>query len=99
MVVLRTCKVFWRDIRKTNMLRQKSGFRLIFALALIFVLLIVLTPQLLVHIRDVNRSIDFFEMSLEELMTIEIALADEPDVNRINFFEMPLEQLMTIEVG
>jgi hypothetical protein len=38
-------------------------------------------------------------MSLEELMTIEVALADEPDVNRINFFERPLEQLMTIEVG
>ena len=81
------------------MLRQKNVFRLIFALALIFVPLVVLTPQLLVHTRDVNRSIDFFEMSLEELMTIEVALADEPDVNRINFFEMPLEELMTIEVG
>ncbi len=42
---------------------------------------------------------DFFEMSLEELMTIEVALADEPDLNRMNFFEMPLEQLMTIEVS
>jgi hypothetical protein len=81
------------------MLRQKNVFRLIFALALIFVPLIFLTPQLLVHKRDVNRSIDFFEMSLEQLMTIEVALADEPDVNRTNFFEMPLEQLMTIEVS
>jgi len=80
-------------------LRQKSFFRLIFVLALIFVPFIVLTPQLFMHTRDVNRSIDFFEMSLEELMTIEVALADEPDVNRMNFFEMPLEQLMTIEVG
>ncbi len=59
------------------MLRQKSGLRLIFALALIFVLLIVLTPQLLVHIRDVNRSIDFFEMSLEELMTVEVVLVQQ----------------------
>ena len=81
------------------MLRQKNVFRLMFALALIFVPLVVLTPQLFIHTRDVNRSIDFFEMSLEELMTIEVALADEPDLNRTNFFEMPLEQLMTIEVG
>jgi hypothetical protein len=81
------------------MLRQKNVFRFIFVFASIFVLLVVLTPQLFIHTRDVNRSIDFFEMSLEELMTIEVALADEPDVNRINFFERPLEQLMTIEVG
>lgn len=46
-----------------------------------------------------NRSVDFFEMSLEELMTVEIAVVDEPDVNRVNFFEMPLEELMTIEVS
>jgi len=42
---------------------------------------------------------DFFEMSLEELMTVEIAMVDEPDVNRMNFFEMPLEELMAIEVS
>jgi len=42
---------------------------------------------------------DFFEMSLEELLRVEIAMVDEPDVNRMNFFEMPLEQLMTIEVS
>ncbi len=99
MVVLRACKDFWRDIRKANMLRQKNVFRLMPALALIFVLLVVLTPQLFMHIRDVKGSIDFFEMSLEELMTIEVALADEPDVNRMNFFEMPLEHFRTIEVG
>ncbi len=45
------------------------------ALALIFVPLVVLTPQIFVHTRDVNRSIDFFEMPLEQLMTIEVALA------------------------
>jgi len=55
------------------MLRQKSVFRLMFALALIFVLLVILSPQLLVHTPDINRSIDFFEMSLEQLMTIEVA--------------------------
>jgi hypothetical protein len=43
-----------------------------FVLALIFVSLVVLTPQLLVHTRDVNRSMDFFEMPLEQLMTIEV---------------------------
>ena len=99
MVVFKTCKDFRRDIRKANILRQKSVFRLILALALIFVPLVVLTPQLFVHTRDLNRSIDFFEMSLEELMTIEVAMVDEPDVNRMNFFEMPLEELMTIEVS
>ena len=77
MVVLRTCKDFWRDIRKASMLRQKSVFRLIFALALIFVPLVVLTPQLFMHTRDVNRSIDFFEMSLEELMTVEVVLVQQ----------------------
>ncbi len=71
MVVLRTCRDFWRDIRKASMLRQKNVFRL-FALALIFVSIVVLSPQLFVHTRDVNRSIDFFEMSIEQLMTIEV---------------------------
>ena len=70
MVVPRAYKDFWRNIRKADMLRQRNVFRLIFALALIFVLLVVLTPQLLVHTRDVDHSIDFFEMSLEQLMII-----------------------------
>ena len=55
------------------MLRQKNVFRLMFALALIFVPLLVLTPQLFMHTPDINRSIDFFEMSIEQLMTIEVA--------------------------
>ena len=77
MVVLRTCRDFWRDIRKAGMLRQKNVFRLIFVLALIFVPLVVLSPQLLVHTPDINRSIDFFEMSLEELMTVEVVLVQQ----------------------
>ncbi len=59
------------------MLRQKSVFRLIFALALIFVPLVVLTPQLFMHTRDVNHSIDFFEMSIEQLMTVEVVLVQQ----------------------
>ncbi len=70
---------------------------LLFGLVLLPVLLLM--PQLFTERRDVKGSVDFFEMSLEQLMTIEVALADEPDVNRMDFFEMPLEQLMTIEVG
>ena len=70
--MLRTCRDFWRDIRKASMLRQKIAFRLMFTLALIFVSVVVLSPQLFVHTRDVNRSIDFFEMSIEQLMTIEV---------------------------
>jgi hypothetical protein len=83
----------------TNMLRRKSLFELIIVLALIFLPFVTLTPQLFKGQRNVNRPEDFFEMSLEELMTVEVAMADEPDVNRANFFEMPLEELMTIEVS
>lgn len=74
-------------------------FELIFVLVLIFLPLFVLTRQLFNNHQEMNRSVDFFEMSLEELMTVEIAVVDEPDVNRVNFFEMPLEELMTIEVS
>ncbi len=67
---------------------------------LVFLPVFVLTGQLFEGQRDVNRSVDFFEMSLEELMTVEVALVDEPDVNRsADFFEMPLEELMAIEVS
>lgn len=45
------------------------------------------------------EQVDFFEMSLEELLTVEIAMVDEPDVSRANFFEMSIEELMTIEVS
>ena len=80
------------------MLRRKSLFELILVLALIFLPFVALTPQLFKKQRNV-KSENFFEMSLEELMTVEIAMVDEPDVNRANYFEMPLEELMTIEVG
>lgn len=66
---------------------------------LVFLPVLTLTGRLFVGQRDVNRPVDFFEMSLEELMTVEVALGDEPDVNRMNFFEMPLEELMAIEVS
>ena len=43
---------------------------------------------------------DFFEMSLEELMTVEVSFVDEPDASRpADFFEMHLEELMAIEVS
>jgi len=81
------------------MLRRKSLFELILVLALVFLPFVALTPQLFKGQRSVSRPEDFFEMSLEELMTVEIAMVDEPDVNRANYFEMSLEELMTIGVS
>ena len=81
------------------MLRRTSLFELILVLGLIFLPFVALTPQLFKKQRNVKCPENFFEMSLEELMTVEIAMVDEPEVNRANYFEMPLEELMTIEVG
>ena len=67
---------------------------------LVFLPVFFLSGQLFKGRRDVNRSVDFFEMSLEKLMTIEVVFVDKPDVNRsTDFFEMHLEELMALEVG
>jgi len=82
------------------MLGRKSLFGLIIVLALTFLPFVALTLQLFKGRLNVNRPENFFEMSLEELMTIEIASADELDVSgTTNFFETPLEKLMAFEVG
>jgi len=79
---------------------QKSYFRLVFVLVLIFLSVFFLSGRLFEGRGDVSRSVDFFEMSLEELMTVEVSFVDGPDVNRpADFFEMQLEELMAIEVG
>jgi len=83
---------------------QKSYFRLVFVLVLIFLSVFFLSGRLFEGrgdvSRSVSRSVDFFEMSLEELMTVEVSFVDGPDVNRpVDFFEMHLEELMAIEVG
>lgn len=63
----------------TNILRQQSVFRPMLVLVLIFVPLFIFTQQLFKNRQNINHSVDFFDMSLEELMTVEIAAAQEPD--------------------
>jgi len=64
------------------MLIQKSYLKVIFVVVLVFLPVLTLTGRLFVGRGDVSRSADFFEMSLEELMTVEVSFVDEPDVNR-----------------
>ena len=79
---------------------HKSFFKLVFVLVFICLPVFFLSGRLFVVQRDVSRSVDFFEMSLEELMTVEVSFVDEPDASRpADFFEMHLEELMAIEVS
>jgi len=79
---------------------RKSFFKLIIFLALIFSPFAALTPQLFKGQGNIEGTKDFFEMSLEELMTIEVACIDESDLkDSTDFFQMPLEELMEIDVG
>jgi hypothetical protein len=82
------------------MLMHKSYFKLVFVLVFICLPVFFLSGQLFVVQRDVSRSVDFFEMSLEELMTVEVTLIDKPEASRpADFFEMHLEELMAVEVS